>query len=273
MYKVGRDEKGREEKQIAAFGRSTMLSRQKDWQEQDITKHRTRKERIDFLTERALRFFDCYSEELESISQVLKIRLGRLASAYTAENKLPREAVEVHSRIKSLRSFLRKLEKANWPVFHFPTEVIMDLIGARVICWFVHDCYGMLDYIHATKQFRIKPRSLEDYIKDPKRTGYRAIHLLADVAYDSVKTYRNRRTVVEDTMICEIQIRTKLQDAWAEFTHEVHSKVPANFQADYETAIADIATRLAAEDRSVLAVREILQRQSSKKELEDFKND
>jgi putative GTP pyrophosphokinase len=87
-----------------------------------------------------------------------------------------------------------------------------------------------------------------------------------------VKTYRKRRTVVEDRMICEIQIRTKLQDAWAEFTHEVHCKVPAEFQADYETAIADIASRLAVEDRSALAVRNILQRQAEKTEPEDFRN-
>jgi putative GTP pyrophosphokinase len=158
-------------------------------------------------------------------------------------------------------------------MFRYPTEVITDLIGAKVICWFVDDCYGMLDYIQATKQFRIKPRSLEDYIRDPKRTGYRSIHLLADLSYDRVKTYRKRRTVVEDRMICEIQIRTKLQDAWAEFTHEVHCKVRAEFQADYDTEIAEIARRLAAEDRSALAVRDILQRQAEKKELEDFGND
>jgi len=238
-----------------------------------MAKHRTRKERIDFLTERTLRFFHCYGEELESISQVLKIRLGRLASAYTVENKLPREAVNVDARVKSLTSFLRKLEKTDWPMFHYPTEVITDLIGARVICWFVDDCYGMLEYIQATKQFRIKPRSLEDFIRDPKRTGYRAIHLLADVSYDRVKTFRKRRAVVEETMICEIQIRTKLQDAWAEFTHEVHCKVPVEFQAAYETAIADIAIRLAAEDRAALAVRDILQRQTEKKDIEDFRND
>ena len=238
-----------------------------------MTKPQTRKERIDFLTERAIRFFDVCGDELESISQVLKIRLGGLASAYTVENKLPREAVDVHARVKSLTSFLRKLEKTDWPMFGYPTEVITDLIGARVICWFVDDCYGMLDYIQATKRFRIKPRSLEDYIRDPKRTGYRAIHLLADVTYDRVKTYRKRRTVVEDRMICEIQIRTKLQDAWAEFTHKVHCEAPAEFQADYETAVADIASRLAAEDRSALAVRDILQRQEEKKEPEDFRND
>jgi putative GTP pyrophosphokinase len=238
-----------------------------------MAKPRTRKERIDFLTKRAIRFFDCYGEELESISQVLKIRLGRLASAYTVENELPREAVGVHSRVKPLTSFLRKLEKTNWPMFLHPTEVVTDLIGARVICWFVDDCYGMLNYIEATKQFRVKPRSVVNYIEDPKRTGYRAIHLLADVSYDRVKTYRKQRTVVEDIMICEIQIRTKLQDAWAEFTHDLHCKVSAEFQADYDTAIAAIASRLAAEDKSALAVRDILRRQAEQKELDDFRND
>ena len=238
-----------------------------------MEKPRTQKERIELLTNRAIRFFDFYGDELESISQVLKIRLGGLASAYTVENALPREAVAVHSRVKSLTSFLRKLEMINWPMFGYPTEVITDLIGARVICWFVDDCYGMLDYIQATKQFCIKPRSLEDYIRDPKRTGYRAIHLLGDVSYDRVKTIGKRRTVVEDSMICEIQIRTKLQNAWSEFTHGVHIKVPTEFQADYDIAIADIASNLAVEDKSALAVRDILQRQAEKKEPEDFRND
>jgi putative GTP pyrophosphokinase len=234
---------------------------------------RTRKERRDFLTERAIRFFDSYGDELQSISQLLKIRLDRLASAYTVENELPREAVDVHSRVKSLTSLLRKLEKSDWPMFRHPTEVITDLIGARVICWFLDDCYGMLDYIQATTQFRIRPRSLEDYIKDPKGTGYRSIHVLADISYDRVKTYKEQRTVVEDRMICEVQIRTKLQDAWAEFTHKVHCEIPSELQVEYETVIAGIARRLAVEDSSALAVRDILQRQAEKKELEDLRGD
>jgi hypothetical protein len=53
----------------------------------------------------------------------------------------------------------------------------------------------------------------------------------------------------------------------------VHCKVPVEFQAAYETAIADIAIRLAAEDRAALAVRDILQRQTEKKDIEDFRND
>jgi len=235
-----------------------------------MTKSQIQKEHTDFLTKRAIRFFNIYGDELESISQVLKIRLAGLASAYTEENQLPRKAIVVHSRVKSLTSFLRKLEKLDWPMFVYPTEVITDLIGARAICWFVDDCYGILDYIQATKQFRIKPQSMEDYIRDPKSTGYRAIHLLADVSYDRVKTRKNRRTVVEDSMICEIQIRTKLQNAWSEFTHEVHIKVPPELQSDYDKAIADIANRLSDEDRSALTVRDILQKLTKKKELDDF---
>jgi hypothetical protein len=53
----------------------------------------------------------------------------------------------------------------------------------------------------------------------------------------------------------------------------VHNKIPSEFQADYKTAIAEIAGRLAAEDRSALAVRDILQRQAEKKEFEDFRHD
>jgi putative GTP pyrophosphokinase len=235
-----------------------------------MTKPQIKNERMDFLTERAIRFFNIYGDELESISQILKIRLGGLASAYTAENKLPYKAVSVHARVKTLTSFLRKLENLNWPMFGHPTEVITDLIGARVICWFVDDCYGMLDYIQATKQFLVKPRSLEDYIKDPKPTGYRAIHILADVSYDRVKRYKERHTISEDSMICEIQVRSKLQNAWSDFTHEMHVKVPAEFQENYEVTIAGIASRLSAEDNSALAVRDILQKQAEKKDVDDF---
>ena len=235
-----------------------------------MAKPQTRKEQIDFLTKRAIKFYDFYGDEMESISQVLKIRLGGLASAYTVENNLPREAVTIHSRVKSLKSIIMKLEKLDWPWYRHPTEVITDLIGARVICWFVDDCYGMLEYLQATRQFLIKPRSLEDYIRDPKPTGYRAIHVLADVSYDRVKTYKKRRTIVEDRMVCEIQIRSKLQNAWSEFTHEVHCNVPSEYQADYDSTIADIARNLAVEDRSALAVRDILQKLAQKKELDDF---
>ena len=230
-----------------------------------MAKPRTKKERKEFLTPRLIRFFSRYGAEVESICQLLKIRLDQLALAYTLENNLPREAVEVRSRVKSLKSSFRKLEEKKWPFFYYPSEVIKDLVGSRIICWFLDDCYGMLNYIKASSQFTIKRRSLEDYIKKPKPTGYRSIHMLVDIPYDRVKTVRKKRAVVEDTKVCEIQIRSKLQDAWAEFTHEVHYRFPGKLDADYETIVTEIANRLAAEDKSALAVRNLLQKEAKKK--------
>jgi ppGpp synthetase/RelA/SpoT-type nucleotidyltranferase len=71
-------------------------------------------------------------------------------------------------------------------------------------------------------------------------------------------------------MIGEIQIRSKLQDAWSDFTHAMYIEVPTEFQENYKATIADIASRLSAEDNSALAVRDILQEQAKKKEVDDF---
>jgi putative GTP pyrophosphokinase len=102
---------------------------------------------------------------------------------------------------------------------------------------------------------------IEDYIKNPKPSGYRSIHLLATVGYDSVQ--RNDKCVVitDEDMVCEIQIRTKLQDAWGDVTHEFHYKAK-NAGVDnkfYEKILSEIANRLANEDQSLLTLRDAYQ--------------
>lgn len=214
---------------------------------------------IQFLTDRARRCFNRYGPELETIRQLIDVRLNQLALAYTLENHIPRESVAVHSRVKTLDSFLKKLEEKKWPDFYYPTEVATDLIGVRVICWFLDDCYGICKYIEGSKQFQIRRGSVEDYIDKPKKTGYRSIHLLAEVPYDRVKEQGKKLSIVADDMVCEIQIRTKLQDAWGEFTHQVHYKANVGFGENYETLVRTIADRLAAEDVAAVALRKILQ--------------
>lgn len=233
----------------------------------------TELERKNFLTQRAIRFYNRYGDEIDTIRQLLEVRLNQLALAYTLTNDLPRESVHIQTRVKKLSSFLKKLERKKWHEFYYPTEIATDLIGSRVICWFLDDCYGMLDLIKSSKQFKIRPRSIEDYIKKPKPTGYRSIHLLSDISYDRVKNLDGKIVVKEDNIVCEIQIRTKLQDSWGEFTHEVHYKVPGKFEPEYEILVAEIANRLSSEDKSALAIRNILQKKIEEKEHEGFKDE
>lgn len=214
----------------------------------------------DELKERAIRFFDRYGKDLEQIRQLLSIRLNQLALAHTIANNLPPEAITVSTRVKTLKSFLKKLEKKEWPQFYYPTEVVQDLIGARVVCWFIDDCIGIKKLIESSNHLKLSGE-IEDYISKPKPSGYRSIHLLANVSYDGVQRSGEHVVITDEDMICEIQIRTKLQDAWGDVTHEFHYKAK-NAGVDnriYEKILSEVSDRLANEDKSLLTLREAYQ--------------
>ncbi len=218
------------------------------------------------LIERTIRFFGRYGDDLIQIKELLNIRLTQLALAYTIDHNLPAEAVTVSTRVKTLNSFLKKMDNKAWPQFYNPTEVIQDLIGARVVCWFVDDCEGIEKLISSSKHLKIE-EEVDDYIKQPKPSGYRAIHLLANVAYDSVLREGSNVVINSQDMICEIQIRTKLQDVWGEITHEFHYKAK-NSGIDnkvYEKALSEISDRLSNEDKSLLTLRDAYQSLSGDK--------
>jgi putative GTP pyrophosphokinase len=68
-------------------------------------------------------------------------------------------------------------------------------------------------------------------------------------------------------MKCELQIRTKLQDAWGDITHEFHYKAKnAGVDSrDYEDLLSDVSQRLATEDKTLIKFRDAYQRLAEKK--------
>ena len=223
---------------------------------------------VEQLRERAIRFFDRYEKDLEQIRQLLNIRLTQLALAYTITNNLPNESVNVVTRVKPQKSFLKKLEAKGWPQFYYPTEVLQDLIGARVICWFIDDCEGIQKLILSSKHLRVKG-PIDNYIINPKPSGYRSIHLLANISYDSVQRSDDNIVIFKEEMVCEIQIRTKLQDAWGDVTHEFHYKAKSSGidNKTYEENVAQIANRLANEDQLLMNLRNAYQALADEKFL------
>lgn len=215
----------------------------------------------DQLRARALRFFARYGDELEQIRKLLHISLTQLAQAYTLANKLPPEAIRVSSRTKSLSSFLKKLERKGWPQFYYPAEVSGDLVGARVVCWFLDDCKGFLQMLKASKSLKLSGR-VEDYISNPKPSGYRSIHAVANVTYEAVqREARGGLAIKSERMPCEIQIRTKLQDAWGDLTHEFHYKAKDVGVQDrnLEEFLSDVSHRLSREDETFIKFRKAYQ--------------
>lgn len=224
----------------------------------------------DELRDRAIRFFSRYEKELEQVAELLEIKLKQLSLAYTINQKLPPESIKITTRVKELDSFLKKLENDGWPQFYYPTEVVNDFIGARLVCWFVDDAYGILDFIKASNHFKVANENihpLKDYIKSPQPAGYRGIHVFADIEYDGVKKINDVVVVVPERILCEIQIRSKLQDAWGEITHEFFYKAKNLGVRDeaLESFLADVSERLAVEDKTLMKFRDTYQNLTDKK--------
>ena len=99
-------------------------------------------------------------------------------------------------------------------------KVIDDLVGLRVTCNNKSDVQRVMEAIGLLPIYQDgsepvlarEDGSLRDYIKNPKESGYRAMHVNLCT---SVPSGLSRKVVT-----CELQVRTLLQDGWGELTHE-----------------------------------------------------
>ena len=111
--------------------------------------------------------------------------------------------IVVAERLKRLDSITKKLVRE--PNMNLWT--MQDLGGCRVIVPTVDEVYKYAHKYEASRKRHIKKKEY-DYIKKPKTSGYRSLHILYEYHSDSVETY-NRN------MLIEIQYRTHLQHLWA----------------------------------------------------------
>ncbi|MDD5738560.1 MAG: TGS domain-containing protein [Candidatus Pacebacteria bacterium] len=77
--------------------------------------------------------------------------------------------VEVFSRAKGLFSLYQKLLKHDMDF-----NQIFDVVAVRVVLENTDDCYKALGFLH--QFFQPLPNRTKDYIGNPKKNGYRAIH-------------------------------------------------------------------------------------------------
>ena len=140
-------------------------------------------------------------------------------------------------RPKDRASLERKARAAGWS----PDEALSrcdDLVGARVVCNNVEDVYRFESLLMESLPFGTGPIERQDYIETPKN-GYRALHLNFRL---NVGKPRNLRAIP-----CEVQIRSRLQDAWAALSHEdiyKRDQLPLDLQA----RAMDLASVLATAD-------------------------
>ncbi len=130
-----------------------------------------------------------------------KIRLGR------ASKKIDTQAVVVQ-RLKRVPSIVRKLNRTQTQTMKL--SQMQDIGGCRAVLSDVSLVRKLSDiYTDKRKSRGLKHKKVneKDYIKNPKPDGYRSIHLIYKYKSDKKSTY--------DGLLVEIQIRSRIQHAWA----------------------------------------------------------
>ncbi len=125
------------------------------------------------------------------------------------------------ARIKSFSSYYRKLirQKSEEAALSDSLVCLTDMIGIRVICTFLEDISVVLEQLKEIFDIREIERKGADL--NFKEFGYESIHVLIAIPEDCVPVDIDDNLPLPNDLVCEIQIRTILQDAWAEVEHEL----------------------------------------------------
>ncbi|MGI5058984.1 GTP pyrophosphokinase family protein [Treponema pectinovorum] len=177
----------------------------------------------------------------ESATKQIETKLDIL----NKENKVSgrRNPIEsLKSRIKSPQSISKKLEKKNLPMsFEAMTQNLNDIAGVRVVCPFISDIYRVRESL--LKQPDIKLIKEKDYIKEPKESGYRSLHLVIEIpVYLSENSHEVK---------VEIQLRTIAMDFWASLEHQLHYKTSTKVPESVRRELYRVAETIAMTDREM----------------------
>ena len=184
--------------------------------------------------------YQCAMMAVETKFNILNERLS-----IKGENN-PIEAIK--SRVKSLDSIIRKLEKYHWPLtIESAEENLRDVAGVRVICSFVDDIYRIEKcFLEQEDVTLVIPK---DYIKNPKPSGYRSLHLIVKTP---VYTEKGRKDV-----LVEVQMRTIAMDFWASLEHKLRYKKNLSPESTEQLAreLEACAEESAKLDEKMLSIR------------------
>ena len=183
--------------------------------------------------------------------------------AYILNRELNKAGVEfsnITCRAKSLNSFLEKIQRKS---YRDPIAEITDFAGVRVVCLYIDDLKKLENVISEHFEIVEKIDKLTDRKAD--HFGYGAIHFVARLGknasgarYDDLKN-----------LVCEIQTRTVLQDAWAIIDQHLVYKNESNIPTVLRSRLNLLAGNFQSADEKFSDLR--AEREEYLKEVEDSK--
>jgi predicted RNase H-like nuclease/ppGpp synthetase/RelA/SpoT-type nucleotidyltranferase len=153
--------------------------------------------------------------------------------------------LSVTGRTKSIASFAEKARRTSGgvPLYPDPVHEIGDQIGVRVITYVHSDVTAVADLLR-DQVVVLDDRDMGQETAQEGRFGYASRHLQLDLA----------------GRVVQVQIRTVLQHAWAEFEHDIRYKgtMPDEHARDFDRRFTLAAGLLELADREFSTIRDRL---------------
>lgn len=176
-------------------------------------------------------YYRCAMMEVETKFRVLSENFS------LEDDRNPIEAIK--TRMKSPESIANKLRSRNLPLtIESIEENLNDVAGVRVICGFPGDIYRLAEAF--LRQDDVTLIEKKDYIENPKRNGYRSLHLIVTVP---IYLHDEKRL-----MRVEVQFRTIAMDWWASLEHQIRYKKEVTVTKDNAKELRDCAEQAALLD-------------------------
>lgn len=179
----------------------------------------------------------------ESYEPAFRILLERLESRLRSCISIS-STPTYKSRVKGFASYYRKLLRniPNGIELTDDLPVITDIIGIRIICAFLEDLTEVEKCIRSCfSVYEIERKGADRTFRE---FGYESTHILLAVPEDATEGL-----ILPKELIFEIQVRTILQDAWAEVEHElVYKSEFSPFDLPLKRKLASINASLSLAD-------------------------
>ncbi len=170
------------------------------------------------------------------------------------------------SRIKSFNSYYRKVLRLKAEEAEVSKSLVplTDMMGIRVICAFLEDLHEIEEQIKV--HFDVKEVEYKGAENNFREFGYESIHVLIAVPPDCMP--KELPLPLPKDIVAEIQIRTILQDAWAEVEHELIYKTEFSpFDMPLRRKLASMNASLTLADITFQEIRDY--QKKLQKEVED----
>lgn len=168
----------------------------------------------------------------ENYRKLFSVLLKNIQTKITGEIQLNPKPV-YKSRIKSFDSYYSKLLrlKPKEAVEENGLVCLTDMMGIRIICAFLEDISTVEKQIKKT--YEVKEIEHKGNPQNIREFGYESTHILIKIPkeclnVDEIEDENIRNLPIPENLVCEIQVRTILQDAWAEVEHELIYKQEFN---------------------------------------------